>query len=72
MTLEMMDTALPSIRIVQSFIKEKTQVELQLTTNETLTGTIKWQDGTCIGLEDTSSKLRMVFRHAIVCLYEAA
>ncbi|MCS7030490.1 MAG: hypothetical protein NZL92_03010 [Gloeomargarita sp. SKYG116] len=39
-----LDTGLPSVRQVQTFIKDKTGVEVKLTTGDILHGQIVWQD----------------------------
>jgi host factor-I protein len=38
------NTAYPSIRKVQNFVKENTPVELKLLTNDVFTGKFIWQD----------------------------
>lgn len=65
-----LDTALPSVRIIGGYIREKKEVEFQLTTNEKLTGQIRWQDPMYIGLADASGKVILVARHVIAYLYE--
>ncbi|MDA0673555.1 MAG: RNA chaperone Hfq [Cyanobacteria bacterium] len=50
MTVEL-DTGLPSTRLMQGFLREKQAVEIKLTTGDTFTGTLRWQDPLCICLE---------------------
>ncbi|MGD1852894.1 MAG: RNA-binding protein hfq [Leptolyngbyaceae cyanobacterium] len=38
------DTGLPSVRQVQTLIREQNVVELKLLTGDVLTGTVVWQD----------------------------
>ena len=59
---------LPSIRQLQSFIKEKTQVELKLTTGDKLAGKILWQDENCFCLQDNTNQSLLIWHHAIVYL----
>lgn len=62
------DTALPSIRQVQSLIKEAIIVELKLVTGDSLIGTIRWQDQYCICLFDEKNQPITVWRQAIAYL----
>jgi host factor-I protein len=59
------ETGLPSIRLIQSYIKEKQQVELKLLTNDLLVGRIFWQDNNCICVLDASEKQILISRQAI-------
>ncbi|MBV8888028.1 MAG: RNA chaperone Hfq [Chroococcidiopsidaceae cyanobacterium CP_BM_RX_35] len=62
------DTALPSIRQIQTLIKEATTVELKLMSGELLTGKIGWQDQNCLCLFDENKQQTVVWRHAIAYL----
>lgn len=62
------DTALPSIRQVQTLIKEAIAVELKLVTGDLLTGKLGWQDQNCICLLDENNQPTTVWRHAIAYL----
>lgn len=62
------DTALPSIRQVQTLIKEAKIVELKLVTGDLLTGKIGWQDQNCLCLLDDNKQPTTVWRHAIAYL----
>jgi len=62
------DTALPSIRQVQTLIKEAIAVELKLITGDLLTGKLGWQDQNCICLLDENNQPITVWRHAIAYL----
>ncbi len=62
------DTALPSIRQVQTLIKEAITVELKLVTGDLLTGKIGWQDQNCICLLDENDQPITVWRQAIAYL----
>jgi host factor-I protein len=42
------NVGLPSIRQLQTFIKEKQELEIKLTTGDTFNGKILWQDENCI------------------------
>ena len=62
------DTALPSIRQVQTLIKEASNVELKLLTGDLLTGKINWQDQNCLCLIDEKNQTFTVWRQAIAYL----
>ena len=62
------DTALPSIRQVQTLIKDALVVELKLVTGDLLIGKIGWQDQNCICLVDGNNQPNTVWRHAIAYL----
>ncbi len=59
------ETGLPSIRLIQSYIKDKEQVEIKLMTGDLLVGRIFWQDNGCICLLDASEKQILIWRSAI-------
>ncbi|MBW4642212.1 MAG: RNA chaperone Hfq [Goleter apudmare HA4340-LM2] len=62
------DTSLPSIRQVQSLIKETTVVELKLVTGDLLTGRVIWQDPHCMCVVDENSQQITVWKQAIAYL----
>ena len=62
------ETGLPSIRQVQTYIKDKQEVELKLVTNDLLAGKIFWQDPHCICLLDEENMQTTIWRQAIVYL----
>jgi host factor-I protein len=62
------DTALPSIRQVQTLIKEATVVELKLATGDLLIGRIGWQDRNCLCLLDENEQSTLVWWPAIAYL----
>lgn len=59
------DTGLPSVRQVQTFIKNGNEVELKLLTNDQLTGRVGWQDQNCICLIDQNDQPTLVWRQSI-------
>ena len=59
------ETGLPSIRLIQSYIKDKEQVEIKLMTGDLLAGRIFWQDHSCICLVDASETQILISRSAI-------
>ncbi len=59
------DTALPSIRHIQTLVKDATIVELKLLTGDLLTGKLGWQDQNCICLLGEKNQPITVWRHAI-------
>jgi host factor-I protein len=66
LTMAEFDTGLPSVRQIADYIKEKKEVELQLTTGDLLVGHVFWQDSECICLVDSYDQQTLVWRQAIV------
>ena len=62
------DTALPSIRHVQTLIKQASIVELKVLTGDLLIGKISWQDQNCLCLVDDNNQPTIIWRHAIAYL----
>jgi host factor-I protein len=60
------DTSLPSIRQIQSFIKDKQEIELKLITEDILVGRILWQDLNCICLQDRYEAPTLIWRQSLV------
>ena len=61
-----LETTLPSVRQVQTLIRDNKEVELKLITNDLLTGKIRWQDPDCVCLVDHYDQPTVVWRQAIV------
>ncbi|NJK76838.1 MAG: RNA-binding protein hfq [Microcoleus sp. SU_5_6] len=59
------ETGLPSVRLIQSYIKDKQQVELKLITGDLLIGRIFWQDHACFCLLDASEQQILISRSAL-------
>jgi host factor-I protein len=66
------DPGLPSIRQIQSSIKDKREVELKLVTGDLLMGKILWQDSNCICLVDENEQQILIWRQAIAYLKSKA
>ena len=62
------DTALPGVRQIQTYIKEKQQVELKLVTDDLVVGKITWQDDDCLCLMDHYNQQTIIWRQALVYL----
>ncbi|MBF2056299.1 MAG: RNA chaperone Hfq [Cyanobacterium sp. T60_A2020_053] len=58
------NTGLPSVRQIQTVIKEKKAVEIGLTTNKVLNGNILWQDENCLCLTEHNRKT-LIWLHSI-------
>jgi host factor-I protein len=67
MTIEF-NTALPSVRQVQTLIKDSTEVEIKLSTNDLLVGKLRWQDEHCVCLVDHYDQPTIIWKQAIVFL----
>jgi host factor-I protein len=63
-----LETGLPSIRQIQTLIKDEKEVELKLVTGDLLAGKIRWQDIHCLSLTDQYDQQTIVWRQAIVYL----
>jgi host factor-I protein len=61
-----LETGLPSVRQVQTLIKEGSEVEFKLITGDLLTGKVRWQDPSCICLMDHYDQPTIIWRTAIV------
>lgn len=59
------DTGFPSIRQIQSFIKNKTPLEIGLTTNKTVEGIVQWQDQNCLCVFTASKEKVLLWTQAI-------
>lgn len=59
-----LDTGLPSVRQIQGLVRDKKNVEFKLVTGDVLTGTVFWQDASCICIK-TESGLTTLWRQAI-------
>ena len=62
------DTALPGVRQVQNYIKEKQEVELKLITDDLFVGKIIWQDADSLCVMDHYNKQTLIWRQALVYL----
>ncbi|MBD1911391.1 MULTISPECIES: RNA-binding protein hfq [unclassified Leptolyngbya] len=61
-----LETGLPSIRQIQTLIRDGQEVELKLITNDLITGKMRWQDTNCICVVDHYDQPTIVWRTAIV------
>jgi host factor-I protein len=59
------DAGLPSIRLIQSFIKDKKEIEMKLLAGDLLVGKILWQDSNCICLLAANQQQVLVWQHAL-------
>ncbi|MEI6428175.1 MAG: hypothetical protein WCO45_07260 [Pseudanabaena sp. ELA607] len=59
-----LNISLPSIRRIHSLIKDKSAVQVKLTTGDVLQGRILWVDDMCLGLESAEGKM-VLWQHAI-------
>lgn len=63
-----LETGLPSVRQVQTLIKEDSEVEVKLITNDLLVGKLRWQDPHCFCLLDHYDQPTIIWKQAIVYL----
>ncbi len=57
-------TGLPSVRLIQGFIKDKKDIEVKLLTNDVLAGKLAWQDSDCLCLK-ISGQETLIWRASI-------
>jgi len=60
-----LSTNLPSVRQLQSLIRDAQEVELKLMTNEIFMGRVRWQDTSCLCLLDEQEQPIIIWYHAI-------
>ncbi|MDJ0598940.1 MAG: RNA-binding protein hfq [Crocosphaera sp.] len=65
------DTGLPSVRQIQKYIKEQQKIVIQLTTTETITGQVLWQDPQCLCVTDESNQSLLIWRQALIYIKPA-
>ncbi|MEB3231410.1 MAG: RNA-binding protein hfq [Leptolyngbyaceae bacterium] len=63
-----MKTGLPSVRQLQTFIRNGQQVEVKISTGDMLTGKLLWQDDECICIADANNQPLIIWRHALVLI----
>lgn len=59
------DVALPSIKQLQTLIKEGKQVEVKLLSGDVLNGKLVWQDQNCLCVMDANNQQTTVWRQAL-------
>ncbi|MFK8182071.1 MAG: RNA-binding protein hfq [Phormidesmis sp.] len=59
------DTGLPSIRQVQTLIRDQQTVEVKVTTGDTLAGALVWQDVNAICVKGSDGQNTILMRGAI-------
>jgi host factor-I protein len=59
------NTGYPSIRKIQTYVKEQVVLEVKLLTNDVLAGKLLWQDPHCLCLGDNTGKQTLIARQAI-------
>ena len=62
------DTGLPSVKQVQTYIKNKQEIELKLITDDLIVGKIMWQDHQCICVVDHYDQPSLIWRQSLVFL----
>jgi len=59
------DTGLPSIRQIQTLIRDQQTVEVKVTTGDTLSGSLTWQDVNAICVKGSDGQNTILMRGAI-------
>ena len=60
------DTDLPGVKQIQTYIKDRQEVELKLSTDDLIVGKIVWQDNDCLCLMDHYNQQTIIWRQALV------
>ncbi len=63
-----LETNLPSVRQLQTLIKETQEVEIKLSTEDLIVGRVRWQDPYCICVVDQYDQPTIIWRQALVYL----
>ncbi|NER82429.1 MAG: RNA-binding protein hfq [Leptolyngbya sp. SIO1D8] len=63
MSLEF-ETGLPSIKLLQTYQRDKRKVEVKLVTGDAVVGTISWQDPLCLCI-DAEGEPVLIWRSAL-------
>ncbi len=63
-----LDTGLPSVRLVQTYIQEKKGVEVKLSTGDVLAGQILWQDPNYFCLVNGQQERFLLYRATVVSI----
>ena len=61
-------TGLPSVRQIQSLIRDRQEIEVKLLSGDVIIGRVTWQDTDCLALETPQEGRRQVWKHAIAFL----
>lgn len=72
MASQTFDTGLPSIRQVQNIIRDQQNVEVKLTTGDTLAGALVWQDVNAICVKSSDGNNAILMRGAIAYVKASA
>ncbi len=59
-------TGLPSVRQLQTLIKDSTEVEVKLSTSDLVVGKVRWQDTNCLCVVDHYDQPTIIWKQAIV------
>lgn len=60
------DANLPSVRQIQTLIKDNTEVEVKLVTSDLVVGKLRWQDNNCLCILDHYDQPTIVWKQSIV------
>ncbi len=60
------NTGLPSIRLIQSAIKDNKTIEIKVVNSEVFSGTVNWQDSDWISLTDNNNQHVVISRHHVI------
>jgi host factor-I protein len=66
------DTGLPSIRQVQTLIRDQQSVEVKVTTGDTVVGALTWQDANAICVKEATGQNIILMRGAIAYVKAAS
>jgi host factor-I protein len=61
-------TGFPSVRQIQTLIREKRYVEVKVITGDDIRGKLIWQDPHCVSLETDDQQKHQIWKQSIVYL----
>jgi host factor-I protein len=65
---EQLDTSFPSIRLVQTYVRDKAQIQLKLNDSTTVSGHLAWQDPLFYCMIDAAGKQILISREAVAVI----
>ena len=66
--MTLLDTSLPSVRLLQQYIREQVFLEVKLSNGDQWQGRLLWQDPDCFCLKTSQEETVILWRSALVTL----
>ncbi len=65
------NTGLPSVRLIQKYIKDQQKIVIQLASTEKITGQVLWQDPVCLCVADESNQSLLIWKQGLIYIKPA-